>query len=336
MVNAVTDTVFELWQRGRKVKKNPSGWTSGNAVCCADKRGRGGLRTTAEDGWVWHCFNCQFKTGWAPGSLIGPKVKKLLHLLGASDDQVGQLGLEALRLKEDLPMLHTTPKNILPTFAPQELPKDATLVADALALYATNTDLLDVCDYISSRHLNIENYFWSPDMPRRFIVPFEWLGETVGWTARSIDKIKTTKYLSNMTPGYVYGLSDQNPDQSILLVCEGVLDADSIDAASVLGSGVSQAQREFIDRTHKRIIFVPDRDKAGLILAEHVLEFGWGISLPNWGDCKDINDAVIRYGRTATLVSIMHNATSNKTLAQIQIKQLRARLKERYERERTD
>jgi len=330
MTNAVTDTVLQLWKQSRKTKKSPSGWLSGNAVCCADKRGRGGMHPTKDGGWVWHCFNCQFKTGWVPGTLIGPKVKKLLVLLGASEQQIGQLGLEALRLREDLPTQKST-VSILPTFEPTPLPKDSLPIMEALEQYQDD-NLVQVCNYIIDRKLHPEHYYWTPDMKRRFVIPFEWQGETVGWTARTIDRAKQTKYLSDTKPGYVYNLDEQDPDASVMMVCEGVLDADCIGAVALLGSGLSQAQIDFINRTHKRIVFVPDRDRDGLALAERVLDLGWSISLPNWGDCKDINDAVIRYGRTATLVSIMYNATSNKTLAQVQLKHLRARLKEKYER----
>ena len=320
MANVITNTVEQLWRQGRKVKQNPSGWLSGNAVCCADKRGRGGLRITQEDGWVWHCFNCQYKTGWTPGALINPKVKRLFTLLGATDQQMTQLALEALRLKENVPQLKTE-KVTIGAFETKELPNDSLSIVEALA-QNQDPNLLDVCDYVLKRKLNLEQYFWSPELPRRFIIPFEWRGNLVGWTARSIDNIKSTRYLSNTTPGYVYGLDGQDQDNTVLLVCEGVLDADAIGACAIMGSSISEAQRTLIEREQKKVIWVPDRDPAGIKAAEAALDLGWSVSVPDWGDCKDINDAVILWGRTATLLSIMQNVASSTLEAQLKLKKL--------------
>ena len=59
---------------------------------------------------------------------------------------------------------------------------------------------------------------------------------------------------------------------------------------------------------------VPDQDKTGLQLIDKAIEFGWGCSIPDWPpDIKDINDCVVRYGRIATLISIV-NATETSSI----------------------
>ena len=63
----------------------------------------------------------------------------------------------------------------------------------------------------------------------------------------------------------------------------------------------------------KRIIVVPDQDKTGLEICDRALELGFDVSLPNWADdVKDANDALIKYGKLTTLLSILDNATSSK------------------------
>ena len=48
-------------------------------------------------------------------------------------------------------------------------------------------------------------------------------------------------------------------------------------------------------------------------VCDRALELGYHISIPNWADdVKDVNDAVQRYGKLATLLSIMQSATSSK------------------------
>ena len=51
---------------------------------------------------------------------------------------------------------------------------------------------------------------------------------------------------------------------------------------------------------------MPDRDAAGQKLINDALEYGWSVSFPDWhSDVKDINDAVVRYGKLFTLKSII-------------------------------
>jgi hypothetical protein len=322
MSNLVTDTVLQCWRGHRRTRPNPSGWISGNAVCCNDRRGRGGLRTTEDGGWVWHCFNCQFKTSWRPGRFITDRNKQFFQKLGITDQQIVEIGFEALRLRENLP-LTATPTRSLAAFKPLDLPKGAQLIPHALASDPNNTDLLDVCEYVLARRLALEQYFWTPEesLQRRFIVPFRWQNSTVGWTARAIDANKRPKYLSKTSStGYVYGLGEQHADNEYILVTEGALDADCISACAVLGNNISSEQRTLIEATSKKIIWVPDRDADGVRLSEQALEFGWQVSVPHWAEtCKDINDAVILYGRTAVLVSIIEAATHSRAKTMLRL-----------------
>ena len=56
----------------------------------------------------------------------------------------------------------------------------------------------------------------------------------------------------------------------------------------------------------------------GSYLAEYLLELGYDVSLPNWSeDIKDANDAVIKYGRLNTLLSILDSATNSKIKVEV-------------------
>jgi DNA primase len=58
---------------------------------------------------------------------------------------------------------------------------------------------------------------------------------------------------------------------------------------------------------------VPDQDEAGLEICDRALELGYQVSIPNWSDeVKDVNDAVVKYGRLPTLLSILQSATASK------------------------
>ena len=88
-----------------KQKRTTNGWISFNAVCChhngesMDKRNRGGVIASG-DAISYHCFNCNFKTGWQPGRHISFKMRKLLTWLGVDENTRQMLNIEALRIKE--------------------------------------------------------------------------------------------------------------------------------------------------------------------------------------------------------------------------------------------
>ena len=48
-------------------------------------------------------------------------------------------------------------------------------------------------------------------------------------------------------------------------------------------------------------------------LVDRAVELGWAVSIPDWPTgVKDVNDAVIRWGRLATLISIMEAKETSK------------------------
>ena len=66
---------------------------------------------------------------------------------------------------------------------------------------------------------------------------------------------------------------------------------------------------------------MPDRDQAGIKLAEQALEFGWSVAFPDWdADVKDVNDAVKKYGRIYTLWSIVNSKESTSLKIQLRMK----------------
>jgi DNA primase len=74
-----------------------------------------------------------------------------------------------------------------------------------------------------------------------------------------------------------------------------------------------------LSQLNKQIVVVPDRDTTGLKICDKALELGYQVSLPDWDtDIKDVNDAVIRYGKLPTLLSIIQNKTNSKIKIEMQ------------------
>ena len=104
---------------------------------------------------------------------------------------------------------------------------------------------------------------------------------------------------------------------------EGVFDALSINGLAVLHADISEAQTRLIRSLDREIIVVPDQDTAGMKLVDRAIELGWSVSMPEWPtDVKDVNDAVGRWGRMATLLSILQARETSRLKIELRKKQL--------------
>jgi len=305
-----------------KRKQTPSGWLAFDAPCCIhngetkDLKQRGGLITEG-DHVSFHCFNCGFKTSWQPGRNISYKMKKFLEWLNVPDDQITKLSLDILRENEGVIAKEHLVN--MPEFVSVPLPDDAVKIADISDLNEHNAgfeQFLAIVQYMADRDLNLDDtdYYWSPSLGYRdrLIIPFYYEGRIVGWTGRTVLPNKKPKYLTEVQPGFVYGLDEQRYSKLFTIVCEGQVDAIHIEGCALGGSEISEQQALLLNRLNKDIYVVPDRDKAGSKLVERSIDLGWGVSMPDWApDVNDIGDAVARYGRLATLYSIVSAAETS-------------------------
>ena len=311
-----------------KRKHTPSGWISFNAPCCDDKRQRGGFIKNGDEAISYHCFNCGFKCSWQPGRTINQKMSKFMRFLNMPDDIISQLRLEALRLNDNS---NTEVRQIIPTFEPRALPMDAKSLEEWSTWIElqgwenTDQELINVFCYLRNiRKLDpyAYPYYWTNKVgfKNRVIIPFYKNGACVGYTARAINDAKP-KFISEQQPGYVFNLDRQSHDRSFVIVCEGPFDALSIDACALLGAEIKDSQNWLLKQLGKEIVLVPDRDHEGPRTVEQALEYGWSVSMPDWPEgVKDVNDAVLKLGRLATLWMIVTAKESNTLKIQLRAK----------------
>lgn len=325
-MNLIIDTIQAYLPP--KHKRTPSGWISFNAPCCSDQRQRGGLIFNAGDAVSYHCFNCGFKASWQPGRTLSQKMNKLLRWFNVSDTVINQLRLEALRLNEGESQQI---KSIVPKFDERALPPDSRSLEEwstwielqgwdkadqelvNIFCYLRNIRALDPYDY---------PYYWTNKVgfKNRVIIPFYKDGVVVGYTARAINDAKP-KYLSEQQPGYVFNLDRQQNDRQFVIVCEGPFDALSIDGCALLGAEIKDSQNYLLKQLGKEIVLIPDRDDAGKATLEQALEYNWSVSMPDWPEgIKDVNDAVVKLGKLATLWMIVQAKESNNLKIQLRAK----------------
>jgi hypothetical protein len=309
-----------------KRKQTPSGWISFNAPCCvhngntADTRQRGGFIINGGEALSYHCFNCQFKCSWQPGRPLSKNMKNFMKWIGIPDSDVTKLAFEAMRLKEDGPS--TSSVGLVPQFTPRALPLGAKPIEECL----DNPKIIPVLEYLQSRQLYLEDYpfYWTDEegFENRLIVPFVYKGIIVGSTARKITP-GMPKYISEQQPGYVFNLDSQGNDKEFVIAVEGPFCAIAIGGVSLLGAEIKAGQSTLIQQLGKEVIYVPDRDKAGLETVEKMLDMGinWTVSMPDWPEgIKDVNDAVIKLGRLATLYLIVSNKLQTELKIRLRMK----------------
>lgn len=322
MSNIIIETTLNLWQNGRKIKRAGNGWLSGNAVCCEfnnqskDRRGRGGI-IVENDKISWHCFNCEFKTSYTAGRTLNQRYKNLLLWLGADQHLVDKMTIESLKIREETQgaakYLNRVQNSTLEIkFKTTQLPDESEL------LDINNADHNFYIEYLKTRGLSYDSYTYyvTPKETgrdaHRIIIPYYYNGQLVGNTSRYIDDRKP-KYISDQQRGYVFNIDAQQKDWQACIMVEGQFDAIAIGGCAYMGSTILDEQANVISRLRRKIIVVPDRDKTGMEVCDRALELGYHISIPNWADdVKDTNDAVLRYGRLATTMSILQAATSSK------------------------
>lgn len=325
-MSLIADTLLSFLPAKRK--HTPSGWIGFNAVCCDDKRQRGGFIVNGGDAVSYHCFNCGFKASWQPGRTISAKMNKLMRDLNMPDDIISQLRLEALRLNQSE---NATVRQVVPTFEERALPMDAKSLEEWSTWIElqgwenTDQELINAFCYLrNNRSIDPYSYpfYWTNKIgfKNRIIIPFYKDGKVVGYTARATNDAKP-KFISEQQPGYVFNLDRQTYDKEFVIVCEGPFDAISIDGCALLGAEIKDSQNWLLKQLNKEIILVPDKDHEGPRTVEQALEYGWSVSMPDWPEgVKDVNDATKKLGRLATLYLILQAKESNSLKIQLRAK----------------
>jgi hypothetical protein len=303
--------------------KTPGGWTTFNCPMCSDRRKRAGVIQSGSK-ISFHCFNCQYTTGWAPAPRLGGKYKKLVETLGVQVTDIHKVVLDLMKFGEELEIEDTDDSYVYSAaeFKTHSLPDETTMVEDLpddhkVKQYAIERGLLGKFPLL---HIN------NPVYSARLTIPFMYNNKLVGWTGRHVNppNKETAKYLLNTQPGYVFNIDRfVDSDRDFVIVVEGVFDAVFVDGISVLGNVVTPEQAHLIDKLNKRVILCPDRDEPGKELIDQAVDLGWEVSFPPWHpDIKDAADAIERYGRLLTVKSIVDFATNNKVKIRVQSKML--------------
>lgn len=344
MIDSIQQSVLQLLPPKKRAGQN--GWISFNAVCCThngetrDTRGRGGI--IVNSGSIsYSCFNCGYKASYVTGRHLGFKFRKLLAWMGADEMTIRRLIIEAVRVKELVDHEDVSVSEDKITFESRSLPDGsmslsqwASFIAVQPPEYAIPEQVVRTVEYLANRSMDMNpstkkyDFYITDNQAHNFhhrvIIPYLHNQQIVGYTARAIHDGVKPKYHTSCPSNYVFNLDQQKKEWKFVIVCEGEFDAMSVDGVSIGSFDISDAQIDQIDSLGKEVIVVPDFDMkvnektgkkvwAGRKLVDTAIEAGWSVSFPVWAEAaKDINDAVVRYGKLFVLKSILDSKETTR------------------------
>ncbi len=260
------------------------------------------------------------------GRNITYKARRFLQWLNVSPEDIERINLESMRHRsmqsvlDDRAQTQTLPSTI--DFEPRDLP-------DNFVMVDANTP--DHRAYLGKRCIPKDFPVGalapvSETSRPGIVIPFTHKQQIVGSAIRFLDD-RIPKYINDTQPGYVFGVDLQQSNWNHVLVMEGVFDALSISGVAVLHADINEAQARLIRGLGREITVVPDQDAAGMKLVDRALELGWAVSMPEWPPhIKDVNDAVVCWGRLTTLITIMQARTTSLIKIEMRRKQIAKRL----------
>jgi hypothetical protein len=304
-----------------KRKQTASGWISFNAPCCIhrgdtqDKRQRGGIKPSLDGSWSYHCFNCGYTASFVLGRNLTFKARRLLEWMNVPTEEIERVNLESLKHKSIEGLLGDR-QEVIQKLQSIEF-EDRDLPAETQELNEPAKE------YLQKRRVPLDYPFLYKTMPRPgVVIPFTHNNQVVGHTTRFLDD-RTPRYIQDIQPGYVFGTDLQRDNWQTAIVVEGVFDALSINGLAVLHAEINDAQARLIRSLGREVVVVPDQDAAGMRLVDRAVELGWSVSMPDWpAGIKDVNDAVIRWGQLATLITIMQSRETSRIKIELRKKQL--------------
>ncbi|MDB2315388.1 hypothetical protein N9V27_00255 [bacterium] len=298
--------VVESTLRGNlpPLKTNSSGWLTMNCPMCIhngesrpDSKGRGGWRFD-NDKTAYHCFNCGYTTGWRPGSKLGFKLIKLMRVLGIDEAEIQRLKI--LLWDQVIEEVAEEEQEVFNKEWPEiPYPFELTDLRDEAVEYLTGRGIFELAKWKQTDQIG---------MKQRIILPYTDNSKVVGYMARWIGNPPkgTAKMLRKSPDEYVFNLDKQPKKRKYTIVCEGEYDALAIGGVAILSNKISKYQAQLIEDLDTEPVMLADKDPGGKSLVEDAINLGWNVSFPDWpAGIKDANEAILHFGRVATLQSIL-------------------------------
>lgn len=300
-----------------------TGWYPVLCKVCSDhgKKGpRGGFKFDGSS-VAYHCFNCG-----PPGATFDPdkhrkmpdKMQQVLDAFGVPSDEWKRVIFDTLSREPSSGEKEQQAKSIVPDVI--EPPSTFYYLKDAgtsdkwaqIATFYLESRGIDPSDYPFMLAHPTDFHPWKKWI-KRVIIPIYKDGNLVFYQGRDLTGKALKKYESPSVSRekVIFGFDQLFAHtEAPLFVAEGWFDGFVVNGAALLGNKISDPQIQWFNRSRRRKVYIPDRFGNGKQVAERVLNLGWEISTPDIGDCKDLNEAYVRYGKLYLMSSIVENISS--------------------------
>lgn len=302
-------------------KREHNGWNHILCKVCND-HGRKGLRAGFKfegDTVGYNCFNCGTKAKFDPSSdeEISDDMHKVLHAFGVSDDELKELEFSLFgkdqstkRKKSEIQLIDPKPIVLPEHFYKLSDADPNDIWAEVARVYLTDVRGIqpDSYTFYLSTGKGPGNKGWR----KRLIIPIYKGRDLIFYQGRTLsDQIPKYKNPDIPKDCVLYGMDEIYRNTAApLYVVEGFFDAWAIDGAAPLRNEFSPQQILHLRRSHRPIVIIPDRFGSGNVLAKQAIREGWSVATPDIGDCKDMDEAVRKYGKLYVINSITETTVS--------------------------
>ncbi len=304
------------------------GWQAVRCAVCNDHT-RKGLRGAFnfDNGVVnYKCWNCNHASRYDPevNEYYSKNTITTLEAFGIPDDEYKEIIITTpawINGPKNKDTDRKESKNIEPKVI--EMPKYFYYLKDAksddFVAEAAN-------EYLNERDIDPTSYPYMLARETKEPQFHKWLGRVVipiyknkkliYYIGRALyDAVKKYETPAISKENILYGFDKlfDYQDKSPLLIVEGYFDAHAINGIGLLGNIITSGQRQWLDRSPREKIYIPDRFGNGMGAGNQALDNGWLISTPDIGnDPKDMDDAVKKYGKLYVIKSILDNTASGE------------------------
>lgn len=259
---------------------------------------------------IYSCFNCGIKAVYDPNEhgQLSHKMMQILTSFGIQESDLNGVMFHALEMRNK-------PTGALPTPEKQMNLTPATVqLPDHFYKLGTRDNAQSELAEIhleEKRGMTSNDYTFYmsdyKDWKARLIIPIYRNNKLIFYQGRDLLNSRSNKYKSVNTPRdcifYGYDQIDKY-SQDPLFIVEGFFDAYVIDGIATLSNELTTQQTEILRRCPRPKVVIPDRRGNGFVLANQAIKEGWSVAFPDIGGCKDVSEAVQKYGKLYVLKSI--------------------------------
>ena len=306
-------------------------WNQVYCAVCGDgsrtKGPRGGWKFEGENA-RYNCFNCGIAGAFTPENEIfmSRDMKTIFESFGIPKKEYGKI-LYRLRknLDGDAPIKPKERKESI-----EELVGEGISMPDYLVELekAKNTNLGKAAiRLLEEKSIHYQDYPFfisfgkteSKDqqekinakiMQERLIIPIYYRNKLLLLQGRRLENNGKKKYINiGNVASTIYGLDRLNEDHKYVFVTEGFFDAYHLNGVAIITNKLTSPKLKMLHSLEKDKIIVPDRNEDINTMLAKGIDEGWGFSAPKeLKSCKDVTEAIQKYGKIYTTYMIMKNA----------------------------